>query len=80
MPPSAAAPLTRALLRSNTVRARHQVPALTYSAELATYASQNARKCKFAHSGGPYGENLYASTQTSTSVRPNAVKAWADGE
>lgn len=32
--------------------------ALTWNSNLASYAANYAANCKFAHSGGPYGENL----------------------
>ncbi|MEZ4227182.1 MAG: CAP domain-containing protein [Polyangiaceae bacterium] len=64
----------------NAARANVNPPApsalapLAWSADLAKVAQAYAAKCQFQHSQGPYGENLYASTNAST---PQAVVgAW----
>lgn len=44
----------------NKIRALHHAPALIWDDELADYAMQYARQCKFQHSSSPYGENLAA--------------------
>jgi hypothetical protein len=42
-------------------RARHSVPALTWSASVASSAQAWANRCVFAHSRSGYGENIGAS-------------------
>lgn len=44
----------------NRVRAEHSAPALTWNQDLANYAQNylDGSQCNFAHSGGPYGENI----------------------
>jgi pathogenesis-related protein 1 len=42
------------------------MPALAWSSDIAAVAQAWADGCKFQHSGGQYGENLYASTNQST--------------
>ena len=42
----------------NSKRAAHCVPALRWSSSLAEGAKTWAKKCKFQHSSGNYGENL----------------------
>lgn len=52
------------------------IPALEWSDDLAKVASDYAKECRFEHSEGEYGENLFA---TSLSARPAAVvKPWVD--
>ncbi|KAJ9108779.1 hypothetical protein QFC21_000099 [Naganishia friedmannii] len=51
----------RMLSEHNTFRAKYGAKALTWDSTLATYAKNYASQCKFAHSGGPYGENLASS-------------------
>lgn len=59
----------------NQVRQQHGASALTWSDTLASVAQSWANGCVFEHSGGQYGENLYAGTGD---VSPsNAVSAWA---
>lgn len=43
---------------TNKLRAKHHSPALKWDKKLASYAQKWSNKCEFAHSGGPYGENL----------------------
>jgi len=49
-----------ALTTHNTHRAAHHVSNLVWDTTLAKYANKYANKCVFQHTGGPYGENLYA--------------------
>jgi hypothetical protein len=54
---------TSAILNStNTYRVQHSAPELSYNNTLsrfaAEYLSSVKNSCTFAHSGGPYGENL----------------------
>ncbi|OBZ91733.1 Repressed by EFG1 protein 1 [Choanephora cucurbitarum] len=42
----------------NMLRLRHSSPPLSWNNTLATFAEQWINKCQWAHSGGPYGENL----------------------
>lgn len=51
------------------------IPPLTWSGEVAAVAQAYADKCVFKHSGGPYGENLYASSASSTAEA--VVESWA---
>lgn len=44
----------------NEFRAQHNSPALQWDEKLANYAERHATQCKFAHTHGPYGENLAA--------------------
>lgn len=53
------------------------MPPLTWSSTVATTAQTWANGCQFMHSGGAYGENLFASTGQST---PAAVVADWVGE
>ncbi|KGB74954.1 hypothetical protein CNBG_0792 [Cryptococcus deuterogattii R265] len=42
----------------NNFRTLYDADAVTWNDTLASYASEAASSCKFAHTGGPYGENL----------------------
>ncbi|KIK58565.1 hypothetical protein GYMLUDRAFT_60609 [Collybiopsis luxurians FD-317 M1] len=79
------------LSNHNSVRSQHGAKDLTWNATLAEYAQGVADKCKFAHSGGPYGvllkeryscywygktENLAAGTGSYSIAQ--AIKSWAD--
>lgn len=44
----------------NEFRALYDADAVTWNDTLASYASDAASRCQFAHTGGPYGENLAA--------------------
>ncbi|KAF5102023.1 hypothetical protein D0Z03_000479 [Geotrichum reessii] len=60
----------------NSLRAKHSAPPLTWNSTLADYAKNylSNQNCVFAHSGGPYGENLaigYPSAE-------NAIQGWYD--
>jgi uncharacterized protein YkwD len=57
----------------NTKRAKHCVPALGWSASLAEGARAWAKKCKFQHSSGNYGENLAMGVPLSAK---QAVRMW----
>lgn len=50
------------------------LPALAWSSTLAATAQAWADGCKFSHSGGPYGENIYATSGTSTPT--DVVGSW----
>jgi hypothetical protein len=51
------------------------IPPLAWSGEVAAVAQAYAENCMFAHSGGQYGENIYAGTAQAT---PDAVvTSWA---
>ncbi|ETS84525.1 hypothetical protein PFICI_02550 [Pestalotiopsis fici W106-1] len=68
---------TSAVLNStNTYRTQHNATGVTWNATLEDYASDylNASDCAFAHSGGPYGENLALGCSNATSC----VEAWGD--
>ncbi|KAK8146875.1 hypothetical protein G3M48_002478 [Beauveria asiatica] len=71
---------TSAMLNStNTYRRQHNASSLEWNATLASFASSYladaARKdCKFAHSGGPYGENIAIGYANATA----ATEAWGD--
>src|SRR5262245_32910880 len=60
----------------NAYRAKHCVPALTWSTELAASAQQWAIRCQFDHDDrSPDGENLFWGTAGAFSPR-SAVAAW----
>ncbi|OAR00908.1 hypothetical protein LLEC1_00630, partial [Akanthomyces lecanii] len=71
---------TSAVLNStNTYRAQHNASALAWNATLASFAASYldaAQKddCRFAHSGGPYGENIAMGYANATA----AMAAWGD--
>lgn len=50
------------------------IPDLTWSPTVADSAQAHAQKCVFEHSGNSYGENIYASTNTSTAE--DVVASW----
>lgn len=50
------------------------IPPLVWDANLAAVAQAYAENCVFQHSGGPYGENLYASSGGSTPS--DVVSSW----
>ncbi|KAM3694806.1 hypothetical protein ACB098_07G082700 [Castanea mollissima] len=62
----------------NAARAQVGVGAITWDANLATfaqnYANQHKGDCRLVHSGGPYGENLAGSTGDLTGTA--AVNLW----
>ena len=60
----------------NAYRAKHCVPALTWSTELASSAQQWANRCQFDHDDqSPHGENLFWGAVGAFSPR-SAVTAW----
>lgn len=50
------------------------IPPLVWDPSLYAVAQAYADNCVFQHSGGPYGENLYASTGSSTPA--DVVGSW----
>jgi hypothetical protein len=50
------------------------IPPLTWSDTVAATAQAWANNCHFMHSGGKYGENIYASSGTSTPAQ--VVDSW----
>jgi hypothetical protein len=50
------------------------IPPLVWSSEVAAVAQAHAERCVFEHSGGDYGENLYATT--SSPSPPQVVESW----
>ncbi len=50
------------------------IPPLVWSGEVAAVAQAYAEKCVFEHSQSPYGENLYASSGSSTPA--DVVTSW----
>ncbi len=50
------------------------LPALTWSGTVAESAQSWASGCQFMHSGGPYGQNIYAGTADATPQE--VVDAW----
>lgn len=43
---------------TNKYRAMHGAAPVTWNTDLANFAAQNAAQFNWAHSGGPYGENI----------------------
>ncbi|MBL9020177.1 MAG: hypothetical protein JNL83_38685 [Myxococcales bacterium] len=84
-PPAPAAPAgdaQRLVAAHNQYRAKHCAQPLTWSPKLAQVAQQWANSlrdqgCKFAHSGGSYGENLAAGT-TGAMDPESVVAMWYD--
>ncbi|KAI0877165.1 CAP domain-containing protein [Hypoxylon argillaceum] len=72
---------TSAILNStNAYRAQHNATSMSWNATLASFAAAYLNSsavgpdCTFAHSGGPYGENLAIGYANATA----AVEAWGD--
>lgn len=59
---------------TNFYRYEHNAPFLSWNSTLALYASNYAQKCTWAHSHGPYGENLARGYPDI----PSAVDAWGN--
>lgn len=59
---------------SNAYRKQHSASPLVWNETLAEYAFHYAKKCKWEHSHGPYGENLATGYPNTTS----AVSEWGD--
>ncbi|KAF2098439.1 PR-1-like protein, partial [Rhizodiscina lignyota] len=55
----------------NKHRKYHHAPDLGWDNGLASYAQTWVNKCVFQHSGGPYGENIYA-------IMPGPTGSWTD--
>jgi pathogenesis-related protein 1 len=51
-----------------------EIPPLSWDGTVADYAQSWASGCQFMHSGGQYGENIYAST--ADTAPPDVVAAW----
>lgn len=58
-----------------TPAASPTIPPLVWSSEVAQTAQAWAERCKFEHSGGKYGENIYASAGKSASPA-DVVESW----
>ena len=68
-----ASQLRSAVLNStNTYRHQHNASNLVWNDTLAEFADDHVGDCKFAHSNGPYGENLAQGYQDITS----SIDAW----
>lgn len=68
---------TSAVLNStNAYRARYNASAVTWNATLASFAGEYLARsdCRFAHSNGPYGENLAEGYANATA----GVEGWGD--
>lgn len=69
---------TSAILNStNVYRSQHNASAVKWNATLESFAARyldDNADCKFAHSGGPYGENLALGFPNATA----SVEAWGD--
>ena len=61
--------------RAAVAGANPPIPPLTWSADVAATAQAWADKCMFDHSGGKYGENIYASGG-STPTPADVVNSW----
>lgn len=62
----------------NTLRSKKHAQALTWNSTFASYALHLSKTCNFAHSHGPYGENLAAGTHPLSIAQ--AIKLWTDEE
>lgn len=60
----------------NLHRRYHRSPDLVWNTELAKSAKDVAETCVFKHSNKGYGENLYASSPSSSFKEKAAVDAW----
>ena len=59
---------------TNFYRAQHNASNVSWNDTLADYAANYVTGCNFAHTGGPYGENLAAGYGSATL----AVEAWGN--
>ncbi|KAG8525361.1 uncharacterized protein KY384_009005 [Bacidia gigantensis] len=67
--------LQSAVLNStNTYRRQHNASSIAWNDTLASYASDHVKACKFAHTGGPYGENLAEGYENMTA----AIDGWGE--
>ncbi|KAL7895888.1 CAP domain-containing protein [Trichoderma sp. SZMC 28014] len=77
---SIASTFTSAILNStNTYRRQYNASSLSWNATLEKFATsylQSDTTCRFAHSGGPYGENLAIGYPNATA----SVEAWGNEE
>ena len=65
----------------NSRRCLHGVSDLTWSETVEDSAQTHANNCVFQHASSPYGENLYASSQTNpTNPSDSALQSWYNGE
>ena len=63
-------------VRANvTPLASPAIPPLVWSSQIASVAQAYAEKCIFQHSGGAYGENIYATS--GTALPKDVVTSWA---
>jgi uncharacterized protein YkwD len=60
-----------ALSTHNALRAKHGVPALSWSGKLAGIAQDYANKCVFEHNNSGYGENLAQASDPNVSSMIN---------
>ncbi|KAJ1287635.1 hypothetical protein BS78_02G025700 [Paspalum vaginatum] len=64
----------------NTARDEVGVESVSWDSEVASYAESYAEKrksdCALQHSGGPYGENIYAAWGSSAGTASDAVGSW----
>jgi pathogenesis-related protein 1 len=64
-------------VRANVVpEPAEPMPALVWDGEIAAVAQAYAERCVFEHSGGDYGENLYAAAGQAVTPQ-QVVDAWA---
>lgn len=61
----------------NDFRLKYGAKGLAWNATLATFAKNYGSRCKFAHSGGPYGENLAAGVGGGYTVT-TGFNSWAN--
>ncbi|TFK65331.1 PR-1-like protein [Pluteus cervinus] len=67
------------LTAHNQVRQQYEANNVTWNAQIWKATSDYANQCRFQHSNnGGYGENLYASTNPSTTCYVDAVGAWVE--
>ena len=59
---------------TNTYRRQHNASDLTWNDTLASYAEEHVSACQFAHTHGPYGENLAQGYSDITS----SIDGWGD--
>ena len=65
---------TDILNSTNFYRSQHNASALAWNDTLADYAADYVTGCNFAHTGGPYGENLVAGSANATA----SVEVWGN--
>ncbi|KAH9510261.1 hypothetical protein Btru_042610 [Bulinus truncatus] len=65
----------------NDARDKLGIPPLVWDEKLSSFAAKAGTACQFQHSGGPYGENVYASypdTNKYEEVARKAVSNWVN--